>query len=104
MPRLIFVTRDGARREIDVQSGITLMEAATRNDIDGILGDCGGACSCATCHVYVDQAWIDKIPERSDMETDMLDCVENLRPNSRLACQITVAQHYDGLSLAVPES
>jgi ferredoxin, 2Fe-2S len=103
MPRIIFIEPGGARREIDAPVGITLMETAVGNGVDGIVAQCGGACACATCHVYVAPAWIDKLPPREEMEEGMLECAWEPRDNSRLSCQINVTAAMDGLELTVPQ-
>lgn len=104
MVKVIYVDSKGARREIDAEPGMTAMEVAVKNGVDAILGECGGACACATCHVYVAPEWLDKLPEASQMETDMLDFASEPRPNSRLACQITLTEALDGLVLETPEN
>nr|WP_047169518.1 2Fe-2S iron-sulfur cluster-binding protein [Sphingomonas sp. Y57] len=86
----------------DARSGLTLMEAALNAGVEGIEAACGGACSCATCHVYVDPSWTDELPGPSDLETDMLEIVNDRRPNSRLSCQIKIAAGLQGLEVAVP--
>jgi 2Fe-2S ferredoxin len=78
------------------------METAIRNDVPGILATCGGACACATCHVYIDDAWWEKLSERSDDEEDMLDTAHDVQPTSRLSCQITVVEDLDGLTVRTP--
>src|ERR1700684_123327 len=104
MPKITFVAFDGQRRTVEVASGTTLMRAATDNRIDGIDGDCGGNCACATCHVYIDPLWADRVGERTACEVDMLNLVAELRDTSRLACQIDVDASLDGLIVATPES
>ena len=99
MPRVIFYGSNGERNELDVSIGDTLMEVAIDNDIAGIVAECGGACACATCHTYVDNAWLDKLPAISDMEDGMLDVVLDRRENSRLACQIEMTAALDGLEI-----
>ncbi|MCK5934377.1 ferredoxin, 2Fe-2S [Fulvimarina manganoxydans] len=103
MPKLIFVTPEGERMEVDAQKGTTVMENAVRNDVPGIEAECGGACACATCHVYVDEAWRETVGEPEAMEEDMLDFAYEPQPNSRLSCQITVTDALDGLVVTVPE-
>ena len=103
MPRLTFVTPDGESHTVEAETGLTVMEAATRHGIEGILADCGGACACATCHVYVDSQWLDQLPPKSAVEADMLECTENPRSNSRLSCQIPITPNLNGLLLTVPE-
>ena len=78
MPKIIFIKQDGTRHEVEVENGYSVMEAAINNDIDGIVAECGGACACATCHSYVDEAWLDKMPPMSDMEDSMLDAAYEL--------------------------
>lgn len=80
------------------------METAIDNDIAGIIAECGGACSCATCHVYVDSAWLPKLPPPEPIEDGMLDCVLDRRPNSRLSCQIRLRDELDGITVNVPDS
>src|ERR1700729_3690779 len=104
MPKITFIAFDGERRTVEVAAGTTLMRAATDNRVDGIDGDCGGNCACATCHVYVDPAWVDRLGARTPCEVDMLNLVAELRDNSRLACQIDVDASLDGLIVATPES
>lgn len=104
MPQVIYVSHDGNRQEVEVQSGTSVMQAAVDNMIDGIIGECGGSCSCATCHVYVDPAWVDRLPAADEMEKDMLACVLEPRPNSRLSCQIKMRPELDGLVIHTPES
>jgi len=89
MPKVIFIDHEGNSREIEAKAGTTIMEAAVQNLVPGIDADCGGACACATCHVYVDEAWFGKLKARDDMEESMLDFAEDVRDTSRLSCQIT---------------
>lgn len=104
MPVVTYINHDGAINEIEVASGSSVMQGAVDNMIDGIVAECGGSCSCATCHCYVDEAWTDKIPPADEMEKDMLECVLELQTNSRLSCQITVTEDLDGLIVRLPES
>ena len=104
MPKLIFVTPEGERMEVDAQKGTTVMENAVRNDVPGIEAECGGACACATCHVYVDEAYMEKVGQPEEMEQSMLDFAENVQANSRLSCQIQVSDELDGLRVTTPES
>ena len=104
MVKIIYVDHGGNERTIDANAGETVMETAIKNSIPGIDADCGGACACATCHVYVDEAFMDKVGQPEDMEQSMLDFAENVKPNSRLSCQITVSDSLDGLSVTTPES
>ena len=103
MPKITFVSADGTRRTVEAETGSTVMEAAIRNKIPGIDAECGGACSCATCHVYVDEDWKEQVGDPSPMEEDMLDFAFDVRPNSRLSCQIKVVEALDGLTVTVPE-
>ena len=103
MAKINFVDHTGETRIIDVENGATVMEAAIRNGVPGIEAECGGACACATCHVYVDEAWTDVVGEPEAMEEDMLDFAYDVRPNSRLSCQIKVRDELDGLLVRVPE-
>jgi 2Fe-2S ferredoxin len=104
MPKIIYIDHDGKERSADVPAGWTVMEGAIKNRIPGIDADCGGACACATCHVYVDPAWQAKLQPRSDMEQSMLDFAQDLKPNSRLGCQIKVTPALDGLVVRTPKS
>jgi len=104
MPVINYISADGAINEIEVASGSSVMQGAVDNMIDGIVAECGGSCSCATCHCYVDDAWIEKVPVPSEMEKDMLECVLEPQPNSRLSCQIEVTDDLDGLVVRLPES
>jgi len=104
MPVINYISADGAINEIEVASGSSVMQGAVDNMIDGIVAECGGSCSCATCHCYVDDAWIEKVPAPSETEKDMLECVLEPQPNSRLSCQIEVTDDLDGLVVRLPES
>ena len=104
MPLVTYISHDGAAHEIEVEEGTSVMQAAVDHMLDGIVGECGGSCSCATCHVYVDEAWMDKLPPAQQMEKDMLECVLEPRGNSRLSCQIKVSEDLDGLVVHMPES
>jgi ferredoxin, 2Fe-2S len=103
MVKVIYVSSNGERREAEAEPGATVMETAVKIGIDEILGECGGACACATCHVYVAPEWVGKLPPASPMETDMLDFAVDPRPNSRLSCQITLTEALDGLVVETPE-
>ncbi len=87
---------------VEAVSGSTVMETAVRHSVPGILGECGGACACATCHVYIDDAWVDAVGDPEAMEEDMLDFALDVRPNSRLSCQIRVRDDLDGLVVHTP--
>ena len=102
MTTITFRARNGKTRTIEAADGATLMEVATRNGVPGIDADCGGACSCATCQVYVDEGFLDRLDPPSATETEMLEFASDLRPNSRLACQIRVAPELDGLMVETP--
>lgn len=99
-----YISHDGNSIEVEVAPGTSVMQAAVDNMIDGIVGECGGSCSCATCHCYVDEAWVSRLPAAGGMEKDMLECVLEPRPNSRLSCQIVVTDALDGLVIRLPES
>jgi 2Fe-2S ferredoxin len=104
MPRVTYIQPDGSASEVEAAVGTTVMETAVDNDIAGIVAECGGACSCATCHVYVDPAWAGRLPSPDAQEDGMLECVLDRQPNSRLSCQIKVGPALDGLVVRVPES
>lgn len=103
MPKLTVISFDGTKFEIDAQAGSTVMENAVRNSVPGIEAECGGACACATCHVYVDDEWTAKTGQPEAMEEDMLDFAVDVRPTSRLSCQIKMTDALDGLVVRVPE-
>lgn len=103
MPKITFIEPGGKSHTVDGQNGQTVMEVALKNDIPGIPGECGGACSCATCHVYVDEAWTKKVGKADEAEEDMLDFAFGVRDNSRLSCQIRVSDELDGLTVQIPE-
>jgi 2Fe-2S ferredoxin len=102
MPKITYVDSEGQSRTVEAEIGATVMETAIRNDIPGILASCGGACACATCHVYIDEAWWAILSERTYEEEDMLDTAHDVRPTSRLSCQIVVAEELDGLKVQTP--
>jgi len=103
MVRIVFNSGDGSSREVEVAVGRSLMLGATINGVAGIEADCGGTLSCATCHVYVDPAWVDRLPEPEQMEVELMEGVAaERRPNSRLSCQIVVTETLDGLTVEVP--
>jgi len=103
MAKITYIEFGGDKHEIDVETGKTVMRAAVEDSIRGIIGDCAGACSCATCHVYVDPAWVDKVGPKSDTEAMLLEEVCDPRDNSRLSCQIKVTPELDGLVVRLPE-
>jgi 2Fe-2S ferredoxin len=102
MINVTFIDASGASRAVEAQEGSTLMETALRNSIPGIEAECGGACACATCHVYVAPEWMELVGAPSQMEEDMLDFAADVRPSSRLSCQIRVAEALDGLVVTTP--
>jgi 2Fe-2S ferredoxin len=101
MPKVTYIQPNGVARVVEAPVGTTVMEAAIDNDVAGIVAECGGACSCATCHVYVDPAWADKLTPPDAQEDGMLGCVLDRRPTSRLSCQIVVKPALDGLVVEV---
>jgi ferredoxin, 2Fe-2S len=104
MPNITYISHDGKTRTIDAAIGTTVMENAVRNLVPGIEAECGGACACATCHVYVDEAWVAATGKPEPMEEDMLDFARDMRPGtSRLSCQIKMTAALDGLVVHVPE-
>jgi ferredoxin, 2Fe-2S len=104
MPQITFVDNKGGEQVIDTRAGISLMEVATKNGVPGIDADCGGACACATCHVFIDLDWQAKMPPKQDMEEAMLDFALDLSDESRLSCQILVTDALDGLVVKIPSS
>jgi len=103
MTRVKYIEPDGAVREVDAEPGSTLMEAAVDNNVEGIIAECGGACSCATCHVYVEEEWLERLSPPDAQEDGMLDCVIERRANSRLSCQIQLSDDLDGITVKVPD-
>ena len=104
MAKITYVAPDGTRHEVEVENGYSVMEGAINNNIDGIVAECGGACACATCHAYIDEAWMDKMPTMDDMEDSMLDAAFERKDTSRLTCQIEVSDALDGLVVHVAEN
>lgn len=104
MPKIKYIENSGKEHDVDVPVGWSVMEGAVKNLVPGIDADCGGACACATCHVYVDPAWASKIAPKTDMEETMLDFAQDLEPTSRLSCQIKVTAELDGLVVRMPKS
>jgi 2Fe-2S ferredoxin len=104
MPQVTYRPVSGEPITVDAFADMTLMEVALCNDVPGIVGLCGGICSCATCHVYIDDAWTDRLPAPSGEERDMPDGLDNARANSRLGCQVTVTDALDGLVVSVAEA
>jgi len=103
MAKITYIDVGGVARTVDGEIGSTVMETAIKNGVPGIEAECGGACACSTCHVYVDEAWREKTGEPSPMEEDMLDFAFDVKPNSRLSCQIKVTEALDGLVVTTPE-
>jgi len=102
MVKVTYIKPDGVEQAVEIESGASVMQSAVANGIRGIIGDCGGACSCATCHVYVDAAWVDKVGEKSETEVALLEEVCDPQPNSRLSCQIKVTDALNGLVVRLP--
>ena len=102
MAKIIYIEHNGKEHVAEVQNGLTVMEGAVQNDIPGIDADCGGSMSCATCHVYVKEEWLDKLPSKEDGEEDMLDMAFEPKNNSRLSCQLIVSDELDGLEVNIP--
>ncbi len=102
MPKITYIEHKGKSHTLEVANGLTVMEGAVQNNIPGIDADCGGSCACATCHVYVDEKWFDKLPKKEISEEDMLDMAFELKPLSRLSCQLTVSDELDGLVVKMP--
>jgi ferredoxin, 2Fe-2S len=103
MAKITYIEFDGKEHVLEAAPGVSVMQCAINNNVRGIIAECGGACSCATCHVYVDPAWVDAVEPKSQLEEDMLDAVCDLKPNSRLACQIPVTEQLEGLVVHMPQ-
>jgi len=103
MTKITFIDAAGQARTVDAEDGSTVMETALKNAVPGIEAECGGACACATCHVYVDEPWVERLGKAAQMEEDMLDFAFDVRPTSRLSCQIKVRPELDGLTVSTPE-
>ena len=103
MVKIIYKDHQGNSKTIEVENGLSVMEGAVQNDVPGIDADCGGAMACATCHVYVEEKWLDNIPKAEDAEVDMIDMAYEPKKNSRLSCQIIVNDELDGLQVTTPE-
>jgi 2Fe-2S ferredoxin len=103
MAKITYIEFDGTPHEVDVPSGLSVMEGAVDNNIPGIEAECGGMCSCATCHVYVDPAWVEATGSPEHIEQDMLESAMDLQDTSRLSCQIEVSDELDGLVVRMPE-
>ena len=104
VPKVTYIEHDGSKHVIELKTGMSVMEGAVKNSVPGIDADCGGACACATCHVYVEDGWLEKTGAKTAMETSMLDFAENVQVNSRLSCQIKISDDLDGLVVRMPES
>ena len=104
MPKIIITEADGQEHEVEIEVGSTIMQGAVDNMIDGILAECGGVCSCATCHCYIEEQWIGKLSEADELEKEMLANVLDLKPNSRLSCQVTITEDMEGMRVVLPES
>jgi len=103
MAKITYIEHNGTEHVVEVEAGLTVMEGARDNDIPGIEADCGGACACSTCHVYVVEEWVEKLPAKDDMESDMLDfAFEPDERTSRLTCQVKVTAEMDGLTVRMP--
>tara|TARA_B100001093_G_scaffold395817_1_gene382761 strand:+ start:326 stop:646 length:321 start_codon:yes stop_codon:yes gene_type:complete len=103
MPKITYIDYKGNSKTIEVENSLTVMEAAVQNNVPGIDADCGGGMACATCHVYVEDSWFNKLPKAEDAEKDMIDMAYNPKKNSRLSCQIIVSDEIDGLTVTTPE-
>jgi ferredoxin, 2Fe-2S len=103
MTKITFIDAAGQSRTVEAEDGSTVMETALKNAIPGIEAECGGACACATCHVYVDESWLERLGKAEQMEEDMLDFAFDVRPTSRLSCQLKVRPEIDGLTVSTPE-
>ena len=102
MPKITYIEISGKSQTIEIANGLSVMEGAVQNDIPGIDADCGGGMACATCHVYVKEEWLDKLPKKEDGEEDMLDMAYEPKKNSRLSCQLIVSDELDGLIVSTP--
>jgi ferredoxin, 2Fe-2S len=104
MPSVTYIENNGTEHKVEVSNGLSLMEGAINNLVPGIDADCGGACACATCHIYIPEEWQSKTGSKTDMEETMLDFAEGVADNSRLACQIKISEELDGLVVKLPEA
>ena len=102
MPKINYINSEGNSKTVEVENGLSVMEGAIQNDIPGIDADCGGSMACATCHVYVEENWLNKLPKAEDAEIDMIDMAYEPKKNSRLSCQIVVSDELDGLKINIP--
>jgi len=103
MPKIIYKDNQGNSKTIEVEKGLSVMEGAIQNNIPGIDADCGGSMACATCHVYVEEKWLNKLPKADEGEVDMIDMAFEPKKNSRLSCQLIVSDEMDGLEVTTPE-
>jgi|TARA_B100000767_G_C19481330_1_gene416334 2Fe-2S ferredoxin len=103
MPKITYEDNQGNSKTLEVENGLSVMEGAIQNDVQGIDADCGGSMACATCHVYVEEKWLDKIPKAEEAEEDMIDMAFEPKKNSRLSCQLIVTDDLDGLKVRTPE-
>jgi 2Fe-2S ferredoxin len=104
MPKIVFIEHNGEKHEVQAEAGGSVMRAAVDNAVPGIVADCGGSCSCGTCHAFVESAWLTKIPPADTAENALLEGLLELQPNSRLTCQITVTADIDGMVVRLPKS
>jgi 2Fe-2S ferredoxin len=102
MAKIIYTDQQGNSKTIEVENGLSVMEGAVQNDVPGIDADCGGSMACATCHVYVEEKWLDKLPKAEEGENDMIDMAFQPKKNSRLSCQLIVSDEIDGLVVNIP--
>jgi len=103
MPKVIYIEFNGKKHEVDVPNGYSIMEGAVKNSVNGIDADCGGSCACATCHIYIDDKWVERLPKIEEAERDMLDFVSSPKKESRLSCQIMMNDQLDGLIVKLPD-
>ncbi|HSV34393.1 MAG TPA: 2Fe-2S iron-sulfur cluster-binding protein [Ramlibacter sp.] len=104
MPKLTIIEFSGKEHHLEAGEGASVMQAAVDALVPGIMADCGGSCSCATCHCYVDEAWQARLPQPESAELDMIECALDPQPNSRLSCQLRMTSHSDGLVVRLPKS
>jgi 2Fe-2S ferredoxin len=104
MPEVTYLLPDGSEHHVDVPVGQSVMDGSVRNNLPGIVAECGGSCSCATCHVYLDSAWAGRFDEATDEERELLEFADGARPESRLACQLIIDESHDGARVVVPDS
>ena len=102
MPKIKYIDHEGNSKTIEVENGLSVMEGAIQNNIPGIDADCGGSMACATCHVYVEEKWLNKLPKAEEAEVDMIDMAYEPKKNSRLSCQIIISEELDGLKVTTP--